>query len=80
MKSVLYKKSLKTKYPKKRILRKILLSFLLSSSLINQTHSSVIFDNVDSEIEILSKKIISSTNTDNENLPSNTQNTNTIQS
>ncbi|MCV3540444.1 inverse autotransporter beta domain-containing protein [Campylobacter lari] len=80
MKSVLYKKSLKTKYPKKRILRKILLSFLLSSSLINQTHSSVIFDNVDSEIEILSKKIISSINTDNENLPSNTQNTNTIQS
>ncbi|HEG2607265.1 inverse autotransporter beta domain-containing protein [Campylobacter sp. W0066.1] len=80
MKSVLYKKSLKTKYPKKRILRKILLSFLLSSSLINQTHSSIIFDNVDSEIEILSKKIISSANTDNEILPSSTQNTNTIQS
>ncbi|WP_393924761.1 inverse autotransporter beta domain-containing protein, partial [Campylobacter lari] len=80
MKSVIYKKSLKAKYPKKRILRKILLSFLLSSSLINQTHSSVIFDNVDSEIEILSKKIISSTNTDNEILPSSTQNTNTIQS
>ncbi|MCV3498493.1 inverse autotransporter beta domain-containing protein [Campylobacter lari] len=79
MKSVIYKKSLKAKYPKKRILRKILLSFLLSSSLINQTHSSVIFDNVDSEIEILSKKIISSTNTDNEILPSSTQNTNTIQ-
>ncbi|EAJ0349005.1 adhesin [Campylobacter lari] len=80
MKSVLYKKSLKTKYPKKRILRKILLSFLLSSSLINQTHSSIIFDNVDSEIEILSKKIISSANTDNEILPSSTQSTNTIQS
>ncbi|ACM64900.1 putative adhesin/invasin (plasmid) [Campylobacter lari RM2100] len=80
MKSVIYKKSLKAKYPKKRILRKILLSFLLSSSLINQTHSSVIFDNVDSEIEILSKKIISSTNTDNEILPSSAQNTNTIQS
>ncbi|WP_167507482.1 inverse autotransporter beta domain-containing protein [Campylobacter armoricus] len=69
MKSALYKKSLKTKCPKKRILRKILLSFLLSSSLINQTHSSVIFDNVDNEIEILSKKIISS---NNEILPSNT--------
>ncbi|MFY4766546.1 inverse autotransporter beta domain-containing protein [Campylobacter sp. GB48] len=80
MKSVLYKKSLKTKYPKKRILRKILLSFLLSSSLINQTHSSIIFDNVDSEIEILSKKIISSANTDNEILPSSTQSINTIQS
>ncbi|MBF7060268.1 inverse autotransporter beta domain-containing protein [Campylobacter volucris] len=77
MKSALYKKSLKRKCPKKRILRKILLSFLLSSSLINQTHSSVIFDNVDNEIEILSKKIISS---NNEILSSNTQNTNIIQS
>ncbi|EHZ4885983.1 inverse autotransporter beta domain-containing protein [Campylobacter lari] len=57
-----------------------MLSFLLSSSLINQTHSSVIFDNVDSEIEILSKKIISSANTGNEILPSSTQSTNTIQS
>ncbi|HEB9289722.1 TPA: inverse autotransporter beta domain-containing protein [Campylobacter coli] len=71
MKSILYRKALKTKRPKIKILRKILLSFLLSSSLVNQTHSSVIFENIDSEIDNLSQKIISLP--DVSNLPSNNQ-------